>query len=135
MQVTEEYRLVNNLATKTTSVVYLWLGIKKVLFMFLRRVAEFTAVLLIRFYQTLISPLILNRCRFYPSCSQYAIDAIKTHGMMRGSYFAIKRFLRCNPFGSWGYDPVPKFSVREPKKKCRGGLKYCSNSHRTDIKN
>ena len=74
-------------------------------------------IYLIRFYQKYISPLKGPTCRFYPTCSQYAIDAIKTHGAIKGSYYSIKRILRCNPFGKGGYDPVPpKISVKSRKK-------------------
>ena len=61
---------------------------------------------LIRLYQILISPLIPPCCRFTPTCSQYAIDAIELHGPMRGVYLAARRLLRCHPFHRGGYDPV-----------------------------
>ena len=66
------------------------------------------ATLLIRAYQLLISPFILDRCRYYPSCSNYSLEAINKYGIAQGGYFSLKRILRCHPFGSWGYDPVPK---------------------------
>lgn len=61
---------------------------------------------LIRFYQLAISPMIPPSCRFTPTCSQYAIDAINMHGLLRGSYLATHRILRCHPFNRGGYDPV-----------------------------
>ncbi|EIF41421.1 hypothetical protein DOK_18115 [gamma proteobacterium BDW918] len=61
----------------------------------------------ISFYRLFISPLMAPHCRFYPSCSSYAIDAIKHHGALRGGYLGIKRLLRCHPFSLGGYDPVP----------------------------
>jgi uncharacterized protein len=61
---------------------------------------------LIRLYQMLISPLIPPSCRFTPTCSQYAIDAIELHGPWRGTYLATRRLLRCHPFTRGGYDPV-----------------------------
>ena len=62
---------------------------------------------LIKFYQKFISPLKGSRaCRFYPTCSQYAIDAITKYGVLKGSLLAIWRILRCNPFCKGGYDPV-----------------------------
>jgi len=61
---------------------------------------------LIRLYQLLISPLIPPSCRFTPTCSQYAIDAIELHGPWRGIYLATRRLLRCHPFHRGGYDPV-----------------------------
>jgi putative membrane protein insertion efficiency factor len=64
-------------------------------------------ILPIRFYQASISPLLPNSCRHYPSCSQYAIESLKVHGIFMGSMLAIWRILRCNPWGTHGYDPVP----------------------------
>lgn len=63
--------------------------------------------ILIRVYQVCISPLYPPCCRYYPTCSQYALEAIKKHGPVKGLYLAIKRILRCNPFHKGGYDPVP----------------------------
>lgn len=63
-------------------------------------------VFVIRFYQRFISPLLGPRCRFYPSCSQYALQAVQKYGAIRGSYLAVWRLLRCNPFNPGGYDPV-----------------------------
>ncbi|MCQ2241739.1 membrane protein insertion efficiency factor YidD [Treponema sp.] len=63
--------------------------------------------LLIRFYQVCISPFLPDCCRYTPSCSQYAIEAIKKHGPFKGFYLAARRILRCNPFHEGGYDPVP----------------------------
>ena len=63
--------------------------------------------LLIRGYQLGISPLLGPRCRFYPSCSHYAIEAIDTHGAVRGTWLTIKRISRCHPFHDGGFDPVP----------------------------
>lgn len=62
---------------------------------------------LIRFYQRWISPLLGANCRFYPSCSCYAHDAIATHGPLKGSGLAVRRLLRCHPWHPGGYDPVP----------------------------
>lgn len=63
---------------------------------------------LIRFYQRRISPLKKPCCRFYPTCSAYAIEAIAKKGIIRGSAMATWRILRCNPFGKGGFDPVDK---------------------------
>jgi putative membrane protein insertion efficiency factor len=63
---------------------------------------------LIRGYQLAISPMFGPRCRFYPSCSRYAMEAIDTHGAMRGTWLTIKRIARCHPFHDGGFDPVPK---------------------------
>ncbi len=62
---------------------------------------------LIRIYQKAISPALPDACRFYPTCSQYAIDAFEKHGLLRGAWLSIKRILRCHPFHPGGYDPVP----------------------------
>ncbi len=62
--------------------------------------------LMIRFYQLIISPLFPNSCRYLPSCSHYATDAITQFGVLRGSWLAIKRITRCHPWGGSGYDPV-----------------------------
>ena len=61
----------------------------------------------IRFYQLAFSPLVGPACRFYPSCSQYALEAIGRFGVLRGSYLAARRLGRCHPFHPGGYDPVP----------------------------
>ncbi|MFT8315465.1 MAG: membrane protein insertion efficiency factor YidD [Clostridium sp.] len=61
---------------------------------------------MIKFYRKYISPLKRPCCRFYPTCSQYAIDAISKYGVLKGVYISIKRILRCNPFNEGGYDPV-----------------------------
>lgn len=64
-------------------------------------------VLPIRFYQKFISPFTLPSCRFTPTCSQYAVEALRRHGPVKGLWLAIKRILRCHPWGGSGYDPVP----------------------------
>lgn len=64
-------------------------------------------ILFIKIYQKLISPLFPNKCRFIPSCSHYAIEAINKYGACKGSILAIKRILKCHPFNPGGYDPVP----------------------------
>lgn len=65
-------------------------------------------ILLLRGYRRFISPLLGSNCRFYPSCSHYAQEAVEAHGALRGSYLAARRVLRCHPFHEGGYDPVPK---------------------------
>lgn len=64
-------------------------------------------MLLVRCYQLGISPLIGPRCRFHPSCSQYAIEALRTHGALKGGWLALRRLSRCHPWHPGGYDPVP----------------------------
>jgi hypothetical protein len=64
-------------------------------------------VLLVRGYQKFVSPALPPSCRFYPSCSQYALEAVQKHGALRGSWLATRRLLRCHPFHPGGVDPVP----------------------------
>ena len=61
----------------------------------------------IRFYQREVSPLCPPRCRYIPTCSEYALEAVEKYGAVKGSFLAAKRILRCNPFHKGGYDPVP----------------------------
>ena len=63
--------------------------------------------LIIRFYQLVISPLKPPSCRYVPTCSEYALIALKKHGPFKGFYLAVKRVLSCHPWGGHGYDPVP----------------------------
>ncbi|MBQ7485696.1 MAG: membrane protein insertion efficiency factor YidD [Oscillospiraceae bacterium] len=62
---------------------------------------------LLRFYQRQISPLSPPRCRFIPTCSEYAVQAVEKYGAARGAFLAAKRLMRCHPFHKGGYDPVP----------------------------
>lgn len=71
-------------------------------------------IALVKLYQLLLSPFLGGQCRFYPSCSNYAIEAIETHGAWRGSLLAARRILRCHPFSVGGADPVP------PARCCSG---------------
>ncbi len=64
-------------------------------------------VWILRAYQLMLSPMLGQNCRFYPSCSNYAIEAIRTHGSARGSYLAARRVCRCHPWNEGGPDPVP----------------------------
>lgn len=64
------------------------------------------ALLTIRFYRKFISPWKKASCRFYPTCSEYAMQAINKYGLIKGTYLAIKRILRCHPFNPGGFDPV-----------------------------
>jgi len=65
-------------------------------------------ILLIKSYQKVVSPLLGSRCRYYPSCSSYAIEALEKHGFFKGFWLAIKRISRCHPLAEGGLDPVPE---------------------------
>ncbi len=66
----------------------------------------YLATSLIEVYKYLISPILPSSCRFHPSCSEYAVDAIKKYGLLKGSWLALKRIARCHPLSAGGYDPV-----------------------------
>lgn len=66
---------------------------------------------LVRLYQRYLSPLLGSNCRYTPTCSEYMIEAIRIHGALKGTWMGLCRIARCNPFGGYGYDPVP------PKKE------------------
>lgn len=80
-----------------------------------RKVLISPLIFLIKIYQWIISPLLGPSCRFQPTCSHYSVEALRTHGVLKGLYLSIIRISKCHPWGDSGYDPVPK-----PKK----------NSHR-----
>lgn len=73
-----------------------------------RALGAWVALTFVRFYQVFLSPFLGGACRFYPSCSQYAYEAIERHGARRGVLLAVKRLVRCRPFGPGGFDPVPE---------------------------
>ena len=79
----------------------------KQLLQYLSKALAWLLVLPISFYQLAISPLLGPSCRFTPTCSEYARQALMKHGPIKGLYLAIWRILRCNPWGGSGYDPVP----------------------------
>ena len=62
----------------------------------------------IKIYKFLISPLLGNSCRYFPTCSEYSIETLKSHGLFKGLYLSLKRILSCHPWGSGGFDPVKK---------------------------
>ena len=75
--------------------------------------ARVLATLPIRVYRALLSPLLGQRCRFAPSCSAYAVEAIERHGVARGLWLALRRVARCHPWHQGGYDPVPPASTEK----------------------
>jgi putative membrane protein insertion efficiency factor len=78
-----------------------------------KKILIFPFVFLVRFYQVAISPFTPAACRYSPTCSHYTIEALKTHGLLRGSWLSFKRIGSCHPWGGQGYDPVP------PKKETK----------------
>jgi uncharacterized protein len=88
-----------------------------------RNPIQWLLVAIVRSYQTVVSPLLPRRCKYYPSCSQYAIDAVRQYGAVRGAVLAAWRLLRCNPLSYGGYDPVENqklFAVRGTKRSVCG---------------
>ena len=73
----------------------------------IRTLPKRALIWLIRFYRASLSPLHPACCRFRPTCSQYALEAVRKYGALKGGYLAVRRILRCNPFHKGGYDPVP----------------------------
>ena len=74
---------------------------------FLKQIPKRALLWLIQFYRVAISPMHRPCCRYIPTCSQYAMQAIQKYGAIKGGYLALRRILRCNPFSKGGYDPVP----------------------------
>jgi putative membrane protein insertion efficiency factor len=77
---------------------------------------QYILLLIIKFYQYFISPWIGKNCRFHPTCSSYAKEAISTHGSFKGLFLSIKRILKCNPLFLGGFDPVPSTEKNDEKK-------------------
>jgi putative membrane protein insertion efficiency factor len=73
----------------------------------MKRIFAFPVLLLITLYRKVISPLKPPTCRFYPTCSEYALEAIKKFGLLKGGFLSVKRILRCNPMNPGGFDPIP----------------------------
>ena len=73
----------------------------------LNKIITSPLILLIRGYQLVISPLLGSNCRFMPTCSEYAMESLKTHGVIRGTFLTVKRIGKCHPWGGHGYDPIP----------------------------
>jgi len=74
-------------------------------------------VLPIRFYQRFISPALPRRCKYHPTCSEYAVQSIRTYGVLRGLVLAAWRLLRCNPWSHGGYDPVEAQTIFRPRTR------------------
>ncbi len=74
---------------------------------FMKKIITYPFILLIKGYQNFISPLLPSSCRYTPTCSHYAVEALQTHGLLKGGWLATKRIASCNPWGGSGHDPVP----------------------------
>lgn len=93
-------------------IIYVYINRMKLIFLFkiwkqVRIYMKKILIALIRFYRKFISPMKGTKCPYFPSCSEYGMEAIEKHGAIKGSFLAIYRILRCNPFSKGGYDPVP----------------------------
>jgi putative membrane protein insertion efficiency factor len=73
----------------------------------MKKVIIFPFLVIIKFYQNFISPLLPSTCRYTPTCSEYAKQSLVKHGLIKGSFISMKRIIKCNPWGGNGYDPVP----------------------------
>ena len=78
----------------------------------MREIIIFPFVFLIKIYQFLISPVIGKNCRFNPTCSNYALEALKKHGLILGMYYSIIRISKCHPWGGSGHDPIPSKKLK-----------------------
>ncbi len=67
---------------------------------------------LVHLYRLVLSPVLPPRCRFQPTCSEYALEALARHGALAGGWLTLRRVARCQPWGDWGYDPVPEAAAR-----------------------
>jgi len=79
----------------------------------LNKIIIFPLLIIIKVYQLLISPILRGNCRFLPTCSEYAIESLKSHGLIKGSILTIKRIGKCHPWGGHGYDPIPSKDLKK----------------------
>jgi putative membrane protein insertion efficiency factor len=82
----------------------------------LKRILSYPFILLVRFYQTAISPFTPATCRYSPTCSHYTIEALQKHGLFSGGWLSLKRIFSCHPWGGSGYDPVPDKLLNKKNK-------------------
>ena len=85
----------------------------------MKQIIKQLLIKIIKLYKLIISPYLGNKCRYLPTCSEYFKDSIMMHGLIFGSFLGFKRLFRCHPFGSFGYDPVPKKKLKDDKKRTR----------------
>ena len=76
---------------------------------------KYVLIAFLKLYRKFVSPMYGNVCRFYPSCSAYALEAVQLHGAVRGSWLAVRRLARCHPWNPGGYDPVPPKDVKHKR--------------------
>jgi hypothetical protein len=98
----------------------------------MKQIPKTVVLLLLRGYKWAVSPMFLPACRYVPSCSEYAMEAVDRHGAARGSLLAVWRVLRCHPFAKGGVDPVVKPRIRKPENSaapvhCSGETELCSH--------
>ncbi|MEZ4858914.1 MAG: membrane protein insertion efficiency factor YidD [Flavobacteriaceae bacterium] len=79
----------------------------------MKKILIYPFLVVIKIYQSIISPIFPSTCRYNPTCSHYAKEALQTHGLFKGSWLALKRIGSCHPWGGSGYDPVPPISEKE----------------------
>jgi uncharacterized protein len=77
---------------------------------------KYVLIAFLKLYRKFVSPMYGNVCRFYPSCSAYALEAVQLHGAVRGSWLAVRRLARCHPWNPGGYDPVPPKDVNQQRE-------------------
>jgi len=89
----------------------------------LKPYAKFVTLQLLRVYKRAISPLLPTACRYVPTCSEYAMEAVERYGAVRGGWMALGRLLRCHPLAGAGYDPVVRPGTAEPHACCTAGAR------------
>lgn len=94
---------------------------------------KYVLIGLLRLYRLLISPLYGNVCRYYPSCSAYALRAVQVHGALKGTWLAARRLLRCHPWAAGGYDPVPGTPEFEEEARLQAEAVVCHDLAHHDL--
>ena len=104
------------------------------MFNFLKKIIGYIFLIPIYFYKWCISPFTPASCRHTPTCSEYFIESVKTHGPFKGSWLGLKRLSKCHPWGAHGYDPVPEITTKEykPEKNKKRGCPKSSHSERSE---
>jgi len=106
------------------------MGLKKRIAELIEKSLGLTLKGVVRAYQLFISPILPGACRYYPSCSHYALDAINHKGPAKGAWLAVKRIARCHPWGGEGFDPVPGSSLDRPQTSSEASTRSeCRHAH------